>query len=262
MWGSVLVFGVISSIEAQRIGIAAILVGFPRPMRNLFAFWVGLMISGSAIALVGALLLRDYLAPILGFLARCGSMVSTPPVKIGFGVLALCIAAMLVSRSSVRQTAAVPVPTPVPVLAAHVLESPPADFESVAKAPSSFAARALAFATGRCSWSELLDKGSTKLAFVAGLSTSAPPLEFWGAVLAILASRATVGAQVAAFLVFMLASYAVAEIPLVCHLVWPVKTRAVVMQLQGWLRAHTRAIFASLFGAFGLLTVIGGLAGL
>jgi Sap, sulfolipid-1-addressing protein len=253
VWGTVLFFGVVSSIEAQRIGIAAILVGLPRPMRNLFAFWVGLMISGSVLALAGALLLRDSLTPVIGFLTNAGSILAAPPVKIVLGLLAMSIAATLVTRSPARQV--------VPVQVGGLVDVEPADFEPAARTPNLFS-RVSGLALGRFSWSTVLEKGSTKLAFVAGLSTSSPPVEFWGAVLAVLASQAAVGAQVAAFLMFMLASYAVAEIPLVCHLLWPAKTRAVLMQLQGWLRAHQRGIFVFIFGAFGLLTVIGGVSAL
>ena len=243
MWGTVLFFGGVSAIEMQRIGIAAILIGLPRPMRNLFAFWVGLMISGSVLALLGATLLHDYVTPISHFLAGIGAYLAAPPIKILLGVLSIAFGATLAARSPARRAAAVAVPVGGPI-----------DLEPEPKAPTMFS-RVSSAVRGQWSWETLLDKGSAKFAFGAGLLTSAPPVEFWGAVLAVLASGSQIGAQVGAFLLFMVVSYAVAEIPLVCHLVWPVRTRAVVMQLQGWLRGHQRQIFACISITVGLLMV-------
>ena len=89
----------------------------------------------------------------------------------------------------------------------------------------------------------MLDSGSVKLSFAAGLGTSTSPVEFWGAVLAIIASGAAVGTQVSAVLMFMLVGFSIVEIPLVCYLVAPAKTQAVLLRLHCWLRAHHRQIF-------------------
>jgi hypothetical protein len=100
------------------------------------------------------------------------------------------------------------------------------------------------------------------MAFIAGLATSAPPVEFWGAVLAILASGAAAGTQVSAVVVFMLVGYAIAEVPLICYLAAPAKTRAVVTRLHGWLRAHARPVFLAFLSAFGVIMIAGGVGGL
>jgi hypothetical protein len=252
MWGTVLMFALMCACEPTRIGIAALLVALPRPFRNLLAFWLGLWTSAVGLALAGLFLLRDYIAPIMQVLRFAAASPVVPPIKIIFGVLAISIAAMLFVRSSVRQAAPVPVPVPV---GGH------SGWELASKRPTVFS-RVSTFALGRLSWSAVLDRGSVKMAFVAGLSTSAPPIEFCGAVLAILASGAAAGTQVSAFLMFMLVAYAIAEIPLVCYLAAPTKTPAIATQLNGWLRAHPRPIFLSFLSVFGVLMVAGGVGSL
>jgi hypothetical protein len=123
---------------------------------------------------------------------------------------------------------------------------------------STFSLRALS----RISWPALVERGSVGMAFMAGLAMSAPPLEFWGAVLAIGASGATGGTQVSAVVVFMLVGYAIAEIPLICYLAAPSKTRSVVARLHAWLGLHRKPIFLSCLGAFGVLMIAGGVGGL
>jgi hypothetical protein len=233
-------------------------------MHNLFAFWLGLMTSGLALALAGIFVLRDFLFPITRFLKSAVKSPVAPPVQITFGVLMLFIAVAIVVRSSARRAA--PAPVPVQVGGPAGLEEGPCGLESdpsgLAPTPKSptLIWRVMNFAVGRTAWSTVLDNGSVKLAFVAGLSTSAPPVEFWGAVLAIVASGAAAGTQVSAFVAFMLVAYAIAEIPLACYLVSPAKTQVVVMRLQGWLRAHHRQIFIFILCAFGVMMVSGGVS--
>ena len=124
--------------------------------------------------------------------------------------------------------------------------------------PSWFSLRALR----QLSWPTLVERGSVGMAFAAGLAMSAPPLEFWGAILAILASGAAGGTQVSALVVFMLVGYAIAEIPLICFLAAPAKTRSIVARLHTWLGLHRRPIFLTCLGAFGVLMVAGGVGGL
>lgn len=257
MWGTVLFFALIAAMDPQRIGIAAILAGLRRPMHNLFAFWLGLMTAGLALALVAMFLLRDFLVPFTQFLKSTAKSPVVPPVQITFGVLALLIAVAIVVRSSARRAA--PAPVPVPVGGPSGLEGDPSGLEVVSKRPNVFS-RVMAFALRGTSWSALLDSGSVKLAFVVGLITSSPPLEFWGAVLAIVASGAAASTQVSAYLMYMLVGYSIAEIPLVSYLVSPAKTQVVVMRLQGWLRAHQRQIFIFILSMVGVLMVGGGVS--
>ncbi len=66
------------------------------------------------------------------------------------------------------------------------------------------------------------------VAFVAGLALATPPVEYLAALITILASTATVGAQVGAALMFTLVAFTVVEVPLIGYLTTPAKTLAVV----------------------------------
>lgn len=253
MWGTVLFFAVVCAAEPTRIAIAAMLVALPRPFPNLFAFWIGMLVSGAALALAGMVLLRDYLPRIIQTLRLATSHPAVPPIKIAFGVLAILTVATMMARPRARQGAvAAPLaPVPVPI-------GGPTGMELQPDKPSMFSLRALR----QISWPALVERGSVKMAFMAGLAMSAPPLEFWGAVLAILASGATGGTQVSAVVVFMLVGYAIAEIPLICFLAAPAQTRSLVARFHTWLGLHRRPIFLSCLSAFGVLMIAGGVGGL
>jgi Sap, sulfolipid-1-addressing protein len=238
MWLTVLIFALAALGEPVRVGVIAILVSLPRPMRNLLAYWLGLMTMGLGTALAGLFLLRDLVAPISRFVTSAVHSPVAPPIQIALGVLALSSTAMLVRRSSMRQA----VHAPVQSGCAPVLVQEP-------KTPTVFS---------RLSWTNLVERGAVWMSFLAGLSTSTPPIEFWGAVMAILASGAAVGTQVSAALVFVLLAYGIAEIPLVGYLAFPAKTQAVVMRVHDWLRAHRRPIMIYMFCLFGVFMIATG----
>jgi hypothetical protein len=223
MWGAVLMFALTAAQDPVRIGIMALLVSRPRPMPNLFAYWLGLMATGFGAALAALFLLRDFMLPLARVVTSAATNPIVPPTQIVLGVLALSAAAMLATPYSVRP-------------AAHAL-SPgggPAALVPQSKTPAVFS---------RLSWRGPLEGGSLRMAFLAGLCTSTQFVEFWGAMMVILASGAGAGTQVSAALIFTLVAFTTAEIPLISYLISPAKTQAAVMQLQDWLRAHRRPIF-------------------
>jgi hypothetical protein len=99
---------------------------------------------------------------------------------------------------------------------------------------------------------------SLGMAFVAGLCTSTQLVEFWGAMMVILASGAGASSQVSAALMFTLLAFAMVEIPLVSYLVAPAKTQAVVMQLHCWFRAHRRPIVVFVLAVVGVVMMTKG----
>lgn len=239
MWGAVLVFALAAAQEPVRIGIVVLLISRPRPIHNLLAFWLGLMASGIGAALAALFLLRDFMLPVVRVVTSAATNPVVPPIQVALGVLALSIAAMLAMPSSVRQAAYALVPRDDP--SALALQP---------KTPTVFS---------RLSWRNLLGGGSPGMALVAGL-TNATQLEFFGAMTVILASRAGVGTQVSAALMFTLVAFAVAEIPLVSYLVSPARTQGAVMRLHDWLRTHRRPIFVFTLGAVGVFMVANGVA--
>ena len=59
MSSAVLVLSLVVAMDPVRIGITAFLISRPRPMLNLFVFWLGGMAAGIATALVVLVFLRD-----------------------------------------------------------------------------------------------------------------------------------------------------------------------------------------------------------
>ncbi len=235
MWSVVLWFAFITSMEPVRIGIAALLVSRSRPMLNLLVFWLGLMTAGLGVALAALFLLRDL--PVIQVMRSAGTYMTVPPIQIILGVLALTAAAMLVLRPATGEAAPAAIPGGPPAV---VLQP---------KIPTLLS---------RLTWPAVLKGESLGTAFVAGLGTATPPVEYGGAIIAISASQAGVGTQMSAALIFILASYAIAEIPLVSYLISPAKTCAVLMRLTDWLGAHRRPILVSVFCLLGVLMVVRG----
>jgi len=224
------------------MGITAFLISCPRPVHHLLAYWLGLMVTGLGAALVALFLLRDLMVPVTHWVDSIATSPLVPPIQIIIGVLALGAAAMLGAR------------TPVPQLAnAPMAASEPSP---AAPEPKPTKPRTL---LSRLSWPALLEGRSSGMAFVAGLCTSTQIVEYWGAMLAILASGAAAATQVAAALVFTLVAYAIVEIPLISHLAAPAKTQFVLGQMQVWLRERRRVVFACIFGVAGVLLIASGL---
>jgi hypothetical protein len=97
------------------------------------------------------------------------------------------------------------------------------------------------------------------VAFAAGIAMATPPVEYLGAIVAILASGAGAGAQVSAALMFTLVAFAVAEIPLISYLATPAKTQAVLLRLHDWIRARRQLILSVMVGVCGVLMVVAGM---
>jgi hypothetical protein len=104
-----------------------------------------------------------------------------------------------------------------------------------------------------------LERGSLPVAFAAGIWSATPPVEYVGAMVAILASGAAAGAQVSAALMFTVVAFAVVEIPLVGYLATPAKTQAVLLRLHGWIRVRRQPILSVVVGACGVLLVVAGM---
>ena len=238
MWGTVLFFAALAATDPIRLGIAVLLVSRPRPILNLFAFWLGGMATSAVAALAVVLVLRDV---TLSFSRVVLSAVTNPAVaqiQIAVGLLVLPIAALIASRISFRQRARVaemvgaPSPLPVEQSAPTVLS--------------------------RLSIRAHLENGSPGVAFIAGLGSATPPVEYLAAIVAILASGAAAGTQISAALIFAVVAFVVAEIPLVSYLATPGKTQVVMMQLHGWMRARRRPILAFIVAAMGIFLVVTG----
>jgi Sap, sulfolipid-1-addressing protein len=239
MWAAVLVFGLIAATDPVRLGIMALLVSRSRPMLNLLVFWIGGMAAAVSAALVALFLFREHLLPFAEFMKSVYKSPALAPIQIAVGLVLLPAAALILLRA--RHS-----------LPAGESGGEPTRFAKPTKRQT---------IASLLSWRHHLEKrGSVGLAFVAGACSATPPLEYVGALTAILASGAAAGTQVTATVLFALVTFVILEIPLASHLAWPAKTRAIMLSLHNWINARRRPIFALIVGAAGLLMVSGGLS--
>ena len=146
MCSAVLALALIAAIDPVRIGFVALLISRPRPMLNLFVFWLGGMAAGIATALVVLVFLRDSALSIMREVVSSSSTAIFADIQVAIGVLAVLIAA----RLRARQRA--PVPVTGGAGSVLVLE------------------RNTPIGSGRLSIRGHLEGGSLVVAFVAGLA--------------------------------------------------------------------------------------------
>ncbi len=234
MWSAVLVLSLVVAMDPVRIGITALLLSRPRPVFNLFVFWLGGMTAGITVALVVLLFLRDLALPALKAAITTVRSPAVAHIQVVIGVLAMLVAARLWARE----------------------HAPAAVTGAAGSAP--LLQRNTATASSRLSIRERLEGGSLAVVFVAGLALATPPIEYLAALITILASTATVGAQVGAALMFTVVAFTVVEVPLIGYLATPAKTLAVMQRLNEWIWARRQVIPCLLIGGVGALLLATG----
>jgi hypothetical protein len=195
----------------------------PRPALQLLAFLAGGFVMGTTVGVVVLFVLR----PALG-----SAHFTLPRVQIVVGLVLLVnaalVAAGLLSRSKTTS--------------------------------GGLAQRLPASISGRAR--RLLNGGSLWTAGVAGLGIALPSIDYVAALALIVASGATAATQFGALLVFNVVAFALVEIPLLCYLVAPDRTRSMLAALYDWLRAQGRRGVAVLLAIVGCALVGVGFAGL
>jgi hypothetical protein len=195
----------------------------PRPALQLLAFLAGGFVMGTTVGVVVLFVLR----PALG-----SAHFTLPRVQIVVGLVLLLnaalVAAGLLSRSKTTS--------------------------------GGLAQRLPASISGRAR--RLLNGGSLWTAGVAGLGIALPSIDYVAALALIVASGATAATQFGALLVFNVVAFALVEIPLLCYLVAPDRTRSMLAALYDWLRAQGRRGVAVLLAVVGCALVGVGFAGL
>lgn len=223
MWIPLLMMAVAVSLEPFRIGMTVLAINRPRPALQLLAFLAGGFVMGTTVGVVVLFVLR----PALG-----SAHFTLPRVQIVVGLVLLVnaalVAAGLLSRSKTTGGG----------LAERI--------------PASISGRAR----------RLLNGGSLWTAGVAGLGIALPSIDYVAALALIVASGATAATQFGALLVFNVVAFALVEIPLLCYLVAPDRTRSMLATLYDWLRAQGRRGVAVLLAVVGCALVGVGFAGL
>jgi hypothetical protein len=235
MWSAVFFLSLVVAMDPVRVGITTLLLSRPRPVVNLFVFWLGGITAGIAVSLVVLLFLRDLALPVLRVAISAISSPTAAHIQVVIGVLAVLIAARFWARR--RAPAAVTgADAAGPLLHPNTMTAP-----------------------GRLSLRERLEGGSLAMVFVAGLALATPPVEYLAVLITILASRATVATQLGAALMFTLVAFTVVEVPLIGYLTTPAKTLDVVRRLNEWIRSRQQVIPSVLIGVVGALLMVTGM---
>jgi Sap, sulfolipid-1-addressing protein len=240
MWGTVLVMALWASIDPARLGIGVLLISRPRPVHNLFAYWLGGMTAGIADSL--GVLILPYVPPVIVQHIRSTIAIFTAGyTRIALGVLMLLIAAVVLAGFTARQRAEVPKHCGAP--AGPVLQP---------VTPTAFSRL-----TSRAH--DAWEGGDPRVAFVAGLGSVIGPVEYLVVLTALVSSGAAIRTQLSAVMIFTVVVLAAFEVALVSYVVMPAKTQAAMVLLQKWLYAHRRRVAAVITAAIGVLLVTAGI---
>ncbi|MGH3641570.1 MAG: GAP family protein, partial [Mycobacterium sp.] len=104
MWGTLLGIALFMSLNPLLLGVILLVISRPRPLQNLFAFWVGAVTVNIPAFVIPLLLL--HLNPTWASraedLSRPAPGSTVQPLETGVGVLMLLVAAAMIMRSRVR----------------------------------------------------------------------------------------------------------------------------------------------------------------
>jgi len=285
MWGQVLGWALVTSINPLLLGFILVVISRPRPVPNMLLFWTGCLIVNVPAFLVPLALL--HLNPAFtSFAERLTSPTKAggstiEPFPLVTGVLALAIAAVLALRLVPRKAAAAAEETPrrrqgrrhrgrtestqpsTPVSASPVLvldtAAPIARPGVLGRVKTSALRLGAAIrrlpAGAQNSW----ENGSVWVSFVAGLGYFPPPPLVLIVGLAIAGSGAAIGTQFSAAIIFVVAMLWLVELILVSCLIVPAKTQKVLGPVNDWMQAHRRQVLITLFALVGVWQVAAGL---
>ena len=249
-----LVVALLAGFNPIRLGITLLVISRPRPMQNLFVYWVGCVIASVLFLLVPLILLHA--TPLLGSFAddlatpTTSASATARHVQVVLGLLVLGLATLLVVRSVTHRRSA---------RLSGVTHSPPPDAPSLADGGT---AEPAAGESGMRRWSRRAHAawadGALWVALVIGIFTG-PGIDGALYVLAIVVpSGSPAGAQFAAAVVFIILMLGIVEITLVSHLIAPARTHAVVQTLHDWTKAHGRKLVVAMLAVIGAAMVAQG----
>ena len=109
---------------------------------------------------------------------------------------------------------------------------------------------------------QLVNGRSLRTSAVAGLGIALPSVDYLAVLALIVASGAAASVQFGALLLFNVVAFGFVEIPLICYLMAPDRTRATLSALQDWLRTRRRRAVTILLVVVGCVLLGAGLAGL
>lgn len=233
-------------MDPMRVCIAGVLVSRRQAVRSLLSFWIGGVIACISVGIAVLLVLRDSTVVIvqsavaaMNELRSAIGIIEGGRLQITLGVIALAVLARIVARERAR------VATPVGA-GGH-------DTSSVAPPAKSGVIARLGAVT-----QAMVESGSVWPCFLAGLASTFPPIEGPIALTVIMASKSSVGMQLAGFMTLTLIMLVFVEIPLVGYFVAPEKTAAMMLSLNSWLRTYRLQIIQISLAVSGVLLLYQG----
>lgn len=250
MWGSLLGLALLISLNPVLLGFILLIISRPRPVQNLFFYWVGALTVNLPLFLVPLALL--HVTP--GFASFADGLATPPEAKGGtlqpfpliVGIVLLAIAAVMAVRPRLRERAGARAGGGDGPAAADLPSSEPdsrAQNRLMSRASNLIAAVQRLYERLTSVW----DRGSPWVAFVFGMMYLPSATLVLLIDTTIVASGAGIGEQVAAAIAFVLGFLAVLEIVLLSYVVAPAKTEAVLRPLHEWAHAHNRHILIVFF---------------
>jgi Sap, sulfolipid-1-addressing protein len=259
MWSTLLVLALLAGLDPIRLGWTLLVVSRPRPIQNLFAYWVGTM-TVSVLLILGPLMLVNATPKFNSFTDNLATNPTFRQIQTGLGVLVLSVVAVMVVRSLARRRQRALVSTPSGAGSTLVLDSNTPTASSPLPVHAQDAATedgsAIRWLLGRArnAW----ENGSLWVSFVIGVGC-VPPIDGTIFILAIaVTSGAELGTQLIAAIVFVVGTLVVVEIMLIGYLAVPAKTEAMLRLLHNWALAHRRHVLFAIFAVVGVSLVAHG----
>jgi Sap-like sulfolipid-1-addressing protein len=254
--GSLVLLTLLVALDPVRLGATLLMISRPRPLQNMFVYWIGGMTVGVTYMLGPLTLL--HVTPLFKSVAQDLASPATfanatvRHVQIGIGVLVLSVAGLMAHHYWACPRARLPKPggtTSTLVTNSNTPSGISALLGRAEGAPTGggSAIRRL-IGRARNAWED----GSLWVALVIGLLLAPPPFTVIFVLVTIMATGAAIGMQVTAAIAFVVGIQAIVEIALVCHLFRPAKTESIFQRLHDWTRAHRQKILV------GMCLLIGG----
>lgn len=255
MWGSLLGMAIVMAFNPALLALILLVISRPRPVQNLLVCWIGCLTTNIPALLVPLMLLHR--TPMFSPHAPSASAAARH-IQLGMGVLVLAVAALITLRFWARRRAQVP--TPSGNTSTQVLDSDgpgqiSSPFAGVPEAKEGGSAIRRLFGRLQRAW----DSGALWVALVCGMGfLPGFPLVLF-VTTTVVSSEATVGTQIVAVVLFVVAMFTVFEVAVISHLVAPVRTQAVLQPVHDWALSNRRQVMIGIFIMIGLLQVVKGL---
>lgn len=238
---TVIAMALIAASNPIRLGIALLLISRPRPMLNLFTFWLGAMTMATGAGLGVLTVMHRFDPTFMQSISVQAADSGAHRTQIAVGLTILAVLTLVVVGSSVRRART------------SVAAGGPPTEALPTRRPGAFARfrdRVVNVLKGDYLW----------VAFVVGLGSGFPAIEYLVALAAIAASGHSIGVQLSVVMMFVVVMLWVIEIPLLSYSATPVRTHAFMLRLHDWAFPRRWRIIATLVAAEAVFMVASGLA--